>query len=81
MRTPDADVDKLLRLFTFLPIKEIEAVVKDHMVSFRCSPEWATLTFLQAKPHLRTAQKLLANEITQLVHGRKSGIFRLVRGA
>ncbi|GHJ85212.1 hypothetical protein NliqN6_1614 [Naganishia liquefaciens] len=55
LRTPDADVDKLLRLFTFLPISEIEAVLQHH----------------SAKPHLRTAQRLLANEITQLVHGEQ----------
>ncbi|KAI5451869.1 tyrosyl-tRNA synthetase [Naganishia albida] len=55
LRTPDADVGKLLRLFTFLPLGKIEAILAEH----------------ETKPHLRAAQKLLASEITQLVHGRQ----------
>ncbi|KAJ9109336.1 hypothetical protein QFC21_000665 [Naganishia friedmannii] len=55
LRTPDADVGKLLRLFTFLPMCEIDAVLEKH----------------NAKPHQRQAQKLLATEITQLVHGQE----------
>ncbi|MFC4859078.1 tyrosine--tRNA ligase [Actinophytocola glycyrrhizae] len=49
----DADVVRYLRLFTFLPREEIEALEKDTV----------------ERPHLRAAQKRLAAEFTTLVHG------------
>jgi len=33
LRSTDADVPRLLRLFTFLSLKEIEAIVQEHQVS------------------------------------------------
>jgi hypothetical protein len=36
LRTPDADVGKLLRLFTFLPLKKIEALLTEHEVRLPC---------------------------------------------
>ncbi|KAJ9125674.1 hypothetical protein QFC22_000636 [Naganishia vaughanmartiniae] len=60
LRTPDADVGKLLRLFTFLPLQEIDTILEKHNVN----------------PPQRQAQKLLATEITQLVHGPEEGIQR-----
>ena len=50
---PDADVDRFLRLFTFLPLAEIAGVVAAG----------------EADPSARTPQRTLAEEITRLVHG------------
>ena len=50
----DAKVDEYLRLFTFLPISEIESVVAAHAEN----------------PGLRMAQRRLAAEVTALVHGQ-----------
>ncbi|HVL85812.1 MAG TPA: tyrosine--tRNA ligase, partial [Pseudonocardia sp.] len=50
----DADVGRYLRLFTFLPAEEIAALEAD----------------LAERPHLRAAQRRLAEELTTLVHGR-----------
>ncbi len=55
LQTADEDVVKMLKVFTFLPRGEIEAL--------------DTLT--SEKPHLRTAQKALAAEVTRLVHGEE----------
>jgi tyrosyl-tRNA synthetase len=49
----DADVIRYLRLFTFLPREEIDALATD----------------TEEKPHLRAAQRRLAAEFTTLVHG------------
>ncbi|WP_156753858.1 tyrosine--tRNA ligase [Actinokineospora pegani] len=50
----DADVIRYLRLFTFLSKDEIDALEQE----------------TADKPHLRAAQKRLAEEFTTLVHGR-----------
>ena len=50
----DADVGRYLRLFTFLPREEIEALDAD----------------TAERPHLRAGQKRLAGELTTLVHGQ-----------
>lgn len=49
----DADVVRYLRLFTFLPREEIDALEED----------------TRERPHLRSAQRRLAAEFTTLVHG------------
>ena len=49
----DQDVARLLRIFTFLELGRIEAVLAEH----------------KADPSSRTAQRLLAREVTTLVHG------------
>ncbi|MBR6245532.1 tyrosine--tRNA ligase [bacterium] len=49
----DEDVEKMLKLFTFLDISEIEAVMEEH----------------KCEPHLRKAQILLATEATRIMHG------------
>ena len=49
----DADVIRYLRLFTFLDQAEIDALAADTV----------------ERPHLRAAQKRLAEEFTKLVHG------------
>lgn len=52
--TPDADVGRYLKLFTFMKLEDIDEVVKQHMES----------------PSLRIAQHKLASEIVELVHGK-----------
>lgn len=52
----DADVVKYLKLFTFLSKEEIEALEQS----------------VQEEPHLRKAQKRLAEEMTNLIHGEES---------
>jgi tyrosyl-tRNA synthetase len=49
----DADVVRYLRMFTFLDQEEIAALAED----------------TEQRPHLRSAQKRLAEEFTTLVHG------------
>jgi tyrosyl-tRNA synthetase len=49
----DKDVVRLLKLFTFLPLEEIAAVMAIH----------------EEKPEMRAGQRRLAFEITRLVHG------------
>jgi tyrosyl-tRNA synthetase len=46
-------VGRYLRMFTFLPLEEIEQLEKD----------------IAERPHLRAAQRRLAGELTTLVHG------------
>ena len=53
LRTTDADVERYLKLFTFLPLSEISNLIKDHSEA----------------PHKRVAQHKLAFEVLCLVHG------------
>lgn len=53
IRIEDSDVEKFLKLFTFIPLNKITEIVKDHMKN----------------PEQRKAQKLLAEKVTLLVHG------------
>lgn len=53
LRSADADVERYLKLFTFLPLDHISAVMAEH----------------QADPGQRKAQHLLASEVVELVHG------------
>ncbi len=55
VNSEDATIDKTLRYFTFLPTEEIEALVARHMQA----------------PEKREAQRVLAYEITKIVHGEK----------
>jgi tyrosyl-tRNA synthetase len=49
----DADVERFLRLFTFLPLAEVAAVVAEHA----------------ADPAARHGQRVLAREATRILHG------------
>ena len=51
--TDDRDVEKLLKLYTFMPLEEIEALITEH----------------NKAPEKRLAQKKLALEVTATVHG------------
>jgi tyrosyl-tRNA synthetase len=53
IRTEDADVIRFLKIFTFLPIAEIESIAVE----------------MQAAPEKRLAQKTLAEAMTCTVHG------------
>jgi tyrosyl-tRNA synthetase len=56
INTADADVIKYLKFFTFLSHEVIELLEKA----------------VQEEPHLRKAQKTLAEEMTRLIHGEQS---------
>ncbi|WP_442595519.1 tyrosine--tRNA ligase [Neobacillus sp. D3-1R] len=56
INTADADVIKYLKYFTFLSREEIEALEVS----------------VQEEPHLRKAQKTLAEEMTRLIHGEEA---------
>lgn len=56
LNIPDSDVVKLLKMFTFLSQEKIEDLDME----------------TKANPHLRLAQKSLAIEMTNLIHGEES---------
>lgn len=56
LQVTDINVEDYLKLFTFLPLSEIESIVKKH----------------QEKPEKRIAQKVLATEVTSFVHGEET---------
>lgn len=51
---PDAVVEKYLKMYTFLSLEKIEEVMAQHVKN----------------PGARSAQKVLAQEVTETVHGR-----------
>lgn len=53
IRSTDAEVEKLLKLLTFVPLSEIDKLMEEH----------------RKVPELRDAQRRLAQEITLLIHG------------
>lgn len=55
VRRPDSEVEKLLKLYTFLPLEEINFLMDEHRKS----------------PEKRKAQTILAEDVTLLVHGGK----------
>ncbi len=55
INSDDRDVEKLLKLFTFLPLEEIEGIMDSH----------------RARPERREAQKRLAREVTARLHGEE----------
>jgi tyrosyl-tRNA synthetase len=56
LNTEDADAERLLKFFTFLPLEEIAAVMAE----------------LRADPGRRAAQRRLAEEVTTRVHGAET---------
>ncbi|XP_063704809.1 tyrosine--tRNA ligase, mitochondrial [Culicoides brevitarsis] len=55
VRQPDSEVEKLLKLFTFLPMNEVEEMLKRH----------------KRTPELREPQNKIADDVTLLIHGRE----------
>ena len=58
VNTDDRDVERLLKLFTFLSLEEIQGVMEEH----------------KTQPEARTAQRRLALETTTLVHGEAAAL-------
>ncbi|KAG6013719.1 hypothetical protein E4U54_006397 [Claviceps lovelessii] len=58
MRRPDDEVEKLLKLFTFMPLAKIQEVMTKH----------------QEDPSQRVAQHTLAFEVLSLVHGSQRAL-------
>ena len=58
MQTPDELVESQLLTFSLQPVEEIRAIVAEHVEA----------------PHLRFAQRALADEMTALVHGAPAAI-------
>ncbi|MBQ8691943.1 MAG: tyrosine--tRNA ligase [Synergistaceae bacterium] len=56
VNTDDRDVKKLLKLYTFMTLDEIDDVMRNH----------------NEKPELRNAQRHLAYEVTKTVHGENA---------
>lgn len=56
INTPDEEVIKRLKQFTFLPLEEIDRIEEE----------------FRAAPHERLAQKVLAKEVTSFVHGEEA---------
>lgn len=59
LKLPDADAEKMALIFSFKPIAEIKALIAEH----------------QQAPHLRKAQKMLAEELTILAHSAADLVF------
>jgi tyrosyl-tRNA synthetase len=55
LNTSDADAEKYIKIFTFLPKEEIENLIQAH----------------KEAPHLRVLQKRLADEVTVMVHSQE----------
>ena len=55
LNVSDADAEKYIKIFTFLPKEEVESLVAEHAQA----------------PHLRVLQKRLAKEITIMVHSEQ----------
>jgi len=64
VRTDDADVERFMKLFTFLELTRIGEIVAEH----------------SAEPHRRSAQKVLAEQVTRLVHGEQ-GLAKAIRAS
>lgn len=52
----DADIERLLKVFTFIPLEEIDQIVTESL----------------EKPYLRLGQRRLADEVTTFVHGAEA---------
>jgi tyrosyl-tRNA synthetase len=59
MKLPDADAAKMALVFSFKPVEEIKALITAH----------------EAAPHLFALQKMLAEEMTIMVHGEEDLAF------
>jgi len=56
VNSTDVDAEKYIKIFTFLPKDEVEALIEEHRQS----------------PHLRLLQKKLAEEVTTFVHSKEA---------
>jgi len=56
LNVSDVDAEKYIKIFTLLPVEEIDALIEKH----------------RQEPHLRNLQKRLAQEVTVMVHGQEA---------
>ena len=56
LNSTDVDAEKYIKIFTFLPKDEVEALIEEH----------------RQAPHLRLLQKKLAEEVTTFVHSKEA---------
>lgn len=56
LNSSDEDAEKYIKIFTVLPPTEVDVIIKEH----------------QENPHLRALQKVLAKEITVMIHGEEA---------
>jgi tyrosyl-tRNA synthetase len=59
MKLPDADAAKMALTFSFKPVDELKALIAEH----------------ETAPHLRKLQKMLAEEMTVMVHSEEDLVF------
>lgn len=57
MKSQDSDVEKLLKIFTFIPLQQISGIMITH----------------SKDPTSRTAQRVLAEQVTDMIHGKGAG--------
>lgn len=78
IRTADADVEKLLKMFTFLSLPEINEQMRKHKVNttkilyiyvYFISTHFFILKIVQANPDKRIPHETLARNVTTLIHG------------
>eukprot|EP00741_Cyanophora_paradoxa_P008870 tig00001388_g8587.t1 len=62
LRSEDADAGRFLKVFTFLPLDEIDAIIAEH----------------EQAPEKRHAQRILAEQVTRLIHG-EAGVAKAQR--
>ncbi|KAH7319973.1 hypothetical protein B0I35DRAFT_224633 [Stachybotrys elegans] len=58
MRRPDEDIERMLKLFTFMPMSEVKTLMEEHVKD----------------PSKRAAQHRLAFEVVSLVHGSQRAV-------
>ena len=77
LRTTDEEVEKYLKIFTFIRVVELKGIMEDHKVRlhhvqlvrpFQTTGLRVSLA-PKAQPSSRIAQKVLASEATELIHG------------
>lgn len=59
LNVSDEDAKNFIKIFTFIPMEEIEVLITEH----------------EAAPHTRILQKRLAEEITTMVHSKEDLVF------
>ncbi|HMQ95728.1 MAG TPA: tyrosine--tRNA ligase [Candidatus Saccharibacteria bacterium] len=65
LNTDDETAEDLIKIYTLLPKSEVEAIIADH----------------RANPGARSLQKILAREVTELIHGvdRRESVERVTK--
>ncbi len=65
-------MERYLKYFTLLSLDSVQSIVEEHTVCLTLLDlYYITLTDHQASPEKRIAQRALADEVTEMVHGGK----------